>query len=302
MPLCAAVGSAATQVAHRLRALARSATAARGARALVRQALPALLCGLAALAAGAERPLWELGIGGAGLRLPHYRGSDQSHTWWLPVPYVIYRGPILKADREGARAVLFETERLHFDLSLSASVPTRSQDNRARGGMADLDPTIEFGPKLNLTLARGAGWQLDLRAPVRAVFTLESDPSFIGWTSTPSINLDLPQASGWNLGLQVGPVFGSRRYHAYYYDVAAPEARSGRPAYRSEGGYAGLQATVALSRRFERFWVGMFVKGDTLRGAVIDDSPLVRDHENLSFGIAVAYVFATSSRRVVAED
>lgn len=253
-------------------------------------------------ALAAEQPLWELGLGAAGLRLPHYRGAEQSHTWWLPVPYVIYRGPILKADREGARAVLFETERFHFDLSLSASVPTRSEDNFARRGMDDLDPTVELGPKFNLTLARGERWQLDLRAPVRAVLTVDGNPRSVGWTATPSINLDLPRAAGWNIGLQTGPVFGSRRYHAYFYDVRPEEALADRPAYRSRSGYAGLQFTAALSRRFEKVWVGMFLKADSLRGAVIADSPLVTQRENLSFGIALAYVFATSSRTVTTED
>lgn len=272
----------------------------------MRAALPALLALLAALpiapARAAERPLWELGLGAAGLRLPHYRGAEQSHNWWLPVPYVIYRGPILKADRDGARAVLYETERLDFDLSLFASVPTRSEDNFARRGMDDLDPTVEFGPKLNLNLARGDGWKLDLRAPLRAVFTVDGNPRSVGWTSTPSLNLDLPQASGWNLGVQTGPVFGSRRYHAYFYDVRPEQAIAGRPAYRSKSGYAGMQFTAALSKRFEKVWVGMFVKADSLRGAVIDDSPLVTQRENLSFGIALAYVFATSSRTVTTED
>ncbi|HSB24315.1 MAG TPA: MipA/OmpV family protein, partial [Burkholderiaceae bacterium] len=56
--------------------------------------------------ARADQPLWEAGLGIGGLRLPDYRGSDQSHDWIVPVPYIAYRGKILKADREGARAVL----------------------------------------------------------------------------------------------------------------------------------------------------------------------------------------------------
>ena len=54
-------------------------------------------------------PLWELGIGAAAVRLPDYRGSDQAHSYLLPLPYVVYRGKILRADRDGARALLLET-------------------------------------------------------------------------------------------------------------------------------------------------------------------------------------------------
>ncbi|WP_309625746.1 MipA/OmpV family protein [Methylibium sp.] len=269
----------------------------------VARTLAALAVALGAgSAAAAERPLWELGLGAGALRLPHYRGSDQSHDWLLPVPYVVYRGEIFKADRDGARAVLFESERVDFDLSVSASAPTRSKDNEARRGMSDLSPTLEFGPKINLNLTRGSDWKLDLRAPVRAAFTLDGRPEMVGWTATPSINLDLPGRLGWNLGLQAGPVWGSRRWHAYFYDVPVALATPERPAYRSRGGYAGGQFTAALSRRFERTWAGLFVKYDTLQGAVIAASPLVRQRENLSIGAALVYVFAESSQRVASDD
>ena len=122
------------------------------------------------------------------LRLPHYRGSDQSRNWVLPVPYVVYRGDIIKADRDGARAVLFDTERFDVDLSVAATAPTRSDDNDARQGMPDLAATFELGPNLNFTL--GARRRLEARTcalPVRAALTLESDPQMIGWLATPQL-------------------------------------------------------------------------------------------------------------------
>jgi hypothetical protein len=39
-----------------------------------------------------------------------------------------------------------------------------------------------------------------------------------------------------------------------------------------------------------------------VRGARFDDSPLVRRRENVSFGVALAWVFATSARSVSVED
>ncbi len=266
-------------------------------------ALMTIASTMAAPALAQDRPLWELGIGAAALRLPHYRGADQMHNWLLPVPYVVYRGEIFKADREGARAVLVESDRFDVDLSLAASPPTRSSDNRARAGMADLAPTIEFGPNMSWTAGRGEGWKLDLRAPVRAVMTLQSSPRWIGWASTPTLNLDTRAAiPGWNLGLQAGPVFGSRRFHAYYYDVAPSEAISGRPAYRSAGGFAGTQFTTALSRRFESTWLGLYARFDTLSGAVFEASPLVRQQQQFSVGIALSWIFATSTRTVPSPD
>ena len=83
-------------------------------------------------------PLWELGVGVAGFRFDDYRGSDHSNTYLFPVPFFAYRGPILRADRDGARAVLFEASRFTVDVSLGASVPTKSKDDEARLGMPDL--------------------------------------------------------------------------------------------------------------------------------------------------------------------
>jgi outer membrane protein len=249
-----------------------------------------------------EQPLWELGIGAGGLRLPHYRGADQSRSLVLPVPYVIYRGRILRADREGARAVLLETDRVDFDLSLAASPPARSRDNDARAGMGDLAPTVEFGPNLNWTFARGPGWKLDLRMPVRAAFTVESHPRSIGWIASPNVNLDLSLPGGWKLGLLAGPQIATKRFNAYTYDVAPDEATATRPAYASPGGFGGGRVLAAVSRRFAGGFAGAFVRVDSLHGAVFADSPLVRQRTNVSVGIAFAWVLATSPRRVESDN
>jgi len=253
---------------------------------------------LASTPAAADAPLWELGLGAGVLRLPHYRGSDQQHTWLLPVPYVVYRGEVFKADRDGARAQLFHREAFRLDFSASASAPTRSLDNQARQGMADLAPTLELGPNLNWTLQRGPGWTLDLRLPVRGALTLSRDPRWLGWIATPNLNLDTHPRPGWNLGLLAGPVFGSRAQHGYFYDVPAADATATRPAYRAPGGFAGWAATGALTHRDGTRWVGAFVKFDSLGGAVFADSPLVRQRQQWSAGVAVSWVFARSAARV----
>ena len=257
---------------------------------------------LALPGAANERPLWELGFGAGALRLPHYRGSDQSHNFLLPVPYFVYRGEIFKADRNGTRAVLFNSDSVDLDLSVAISAPTRSRDNDARRGMTDLAPTFELGPNLNWTVTRDRHWKFDLRLPVRAVATLESRPNMIGWTATPNANLDIADLGGWNLGLLAGPVLNSRRLNGYFYDVAPSEATAGRPAYRSAGGYAGAQLVAALSRRSQQTWTGMFIKYDSLQGAQFANSPLVRRRNTLAVGIALSWVFATSAQTVDVND
>jgi MipA family protein len=273
-------------------------------------AAAALLLLATAPACAADKPLWELGLGVGALRLPHYKGSDQQHTWILPVPYVVYRGNVFRADREGARAVLLDANQLDIDISLAASAPTRSEDNLARQGMDDLSPTVELGPNVNWRLGRGHHsflgaplmWKLELRLPLRAAFTVSNDPRYIGWSAAPNLNLDLRTAEGWHIGLLAGPVLNARRFNRYYYDVDAAQATATRPNYRSEGGYAGSRALMALSRRLDGQWLGAFLQYDSLHGARFEDSPLVRQRQNLSFGVATSWVLKTSQRTVPDPD
>lgn len=251
--------------------------------------------------AAAELPLWELGLGVAGLSLPHYRGAERSSRWLLPAPYAVYRGEVLRANRDGVKALLFDSDRADLDLSLAASAPSRSADEPVRQGMPDLAGTVEFGPNLNLRVARGPGWRVELRLPVRAAMTLESSPRFIGWASSPNLNLDR-NVGAWNFGAQAGALWGSRRLHGQFYDVAPAYATAARPAHRAEGGYAGWQATLALSRRDGGRWFGAFVRTDSMAGTRLADSPLVRRTHDLRFGVAMSWVLWQSQRLVADPD
>jgi outer membrane scaffolding protein for murein synthesis (MipA/OmpV family) len=223
----------------------------------------------------------------------------------LPVPYFVYRGEFLKADRNGIRGIFFNSDRVDLNVSINASAPVDSSDNPARQGMPNLRPTFEAGPSLDITLWRSAALRqkLELRLPVRAGLTIESHPKSIGWLFTPRVNWDIgdvPGMPGWNLGLLAGPIFGDRKQHQYFYSVAQQFATPERPAYEARQGYAGMQFLAAVSKRFPSFWVGGFVRYDTLSGAVFADSPLVKQKSYLAGGIAVAWVLGESSRKVEA--
>ncbi len=251
-----------------------------------------------------ERPLWELGLGATGLWLPDYRGSDQHHAYLLPYPYIVYRGKYLRSDREGTRAMLFDSQRVKLDFSLGAAAPGRSSTT-AREGMPELAGNVEVGPSLVITLDQEVRkrWTLDLRLPVRAAVTLESSPRYAGTTFSPNLNLDLSNTTGgWNMGVVTGPLFANRKYHEQYYDVDPAYATPERPAYRSRGGYAGWQTIVSTSRRIGDMYLGGFVRLENLHGAVYDDSPLVRQKSALTVGFAVAWIFSTSSTLVLSTD
>ena len=259
---------------------------------------------LAAFPAAAEPlPLWEAGLGVAAISLPDYRGADTSQAYVLPAPYFVYRGEFLKADRSGVRSTLFNSGRVELNLSLNATLPVSSKNNAVRQGMASLRPTVELGPTLSVNLwnAPSGKMKLDLRTPLRTAVTMESSPRQIGWLFGPNVNLDVRDPfgmPGWNLGMLAGPLFQSRSYNNYFYGVGAGDATAARPRYEARGGYAGSQFTAAVSRRFDRYWVGGFLRYDTLGGASFEDSPLVQRKNAVSAGVAVSWIFGQSSTLV----
>ena len=256
-----------------------------------------------------ERPLWELGVGPLGLDLPDYRGSDQSHGYLYPFPFFAYRGDYFRVDREGIRGIFFQSDRVELDVSMYATPPVNS--STARQGMPDLDATVEVGPVIDIVLARDRvidyNYRLRLRLPARAVFAFNTSPHWQnqGWVFYPNLNLDVrPEFLGrrWNVGFSAGPLFGTQKYHEYFYGVPQQYATPDRPAYTAPGGYSGATFFAALSRHIGEFWVGAYVRYDNLSGAVFDSSPLVKQNSALAGGIAIAWVFAKSGTTVVTPD
>ena len=251
-----------------------------------------------------DAPLWEAGAGVAVIDFPDYRGSDERQSYVLPVPYVVYRGEFLKVDRQNVRGLFFKSEKAELDVSLNGSVPVKSADNRARQGMPDLEPTLEIGPTLNLFLLHSEPnkTNLDLRLPLRPV--IDVNAKHLGYVFQPQFNLDVRDLggnAGWNLGLAAGPIFADQRYHQHIYGVDPAYATAVRPAYAARGGYAGSQFISALSKRFPHYWIGGFVKWDTLHDAVFEDSPLVKSKQYFTVGFAVSWIFAESKTLVQEE-
>ena len=259
----------------------------------------------AASARAADQPLWEFGLGAGFLALNDYRGADTTHLYLLPVPYFVYRGRLLKADRDGLRELLLEEERVELNVSVSATPPVRN--NAARAGMPDLKPTFEIGPQLSVHLWRSNDQRLklDFRVPARATFTFEAIPRYVGVFVAPSVNLDiaqLPGEGGWKIGLLAGPLFATQRFDDYFYTVAPQYAKAGRPAYQAPGGYSGTQVLASLSRRYPSFWLGAYVNHDSLAGASFAASPLVKSNSYWSAGFAVTWIIRQSTQLVPSDE
>ena len=255
----------------------------------------------------APQPLWELGVGAGGMSLPDYRGSDERQNRAFPIPYFVYRGKFLKADRDGLRTDLYSSDNVVVNVSVNGTLPVNSRTNTARRGMLSLKPTLELGPTASVKLWQSADAQmkLDFRLPLRMSIAIQSHPEQVGWLASPSLNVDVLNpdgAAGWKLGILAGPIFSTRKYNSYFYSVGAADATATRPAYAAHGGYAGSQVTLAMSKRYPRYWVGGFLRYDTVAGAAFEDSPLVKKRNGVSGGIAVSWVITESSMMVSRRD
>lgn len=266
-----------------------------------------LLAATAPTARGQMVPLWEGGLGVAALYMPDYRGSKHYQSYVLPIPYLVYRGEKLRLDRQGLRGVLFDSDRIYFDVSVAGSAPVNSRDNKRRAGMDDLDPALQLGPSLKINVYGREETRkfITLALPVRKVVTTNfARYEGQGYVSNPLINFNYGafQPLDWNLGLSWGPLFADQQYHDYFYSVSAADATPQRPEYHARSGYSGSRLTFTLSSTLGSYWLATFAIYDNLHGAVIDDSPLVDSKQSYFLGFSAAWLFGKSTELVPERD
>ena len=257
---------------------------------------------------GEEKPLWEFGIGGGFLMMPDYRGSDKTRAYFLPFPYAVYRGGIFRLEDKRISGRIFKTDRVLLDASGYGAVPVKSDDNSARTGMPDLDPTFEFGPALRIKVleSKANRYRLSVALPLRAVFSTDfRSVRYEGFIFSPRLNFekgDLIPKTGLYLGVSAGPLFADRGYHKYFYDVEPAYAVVTRPAYATGGGYSGSTLTFGLGKNYKQFMFHTFVSTDFLHGAVFEDSPLVKTKTSWMGGFSVTWMFLKSEKTVADES
>lgn len=236
-------------------------------------------------------PKFELGVSLLSLSAPHYRGSAHSTSYLLPVPYIKYRGERFRIDG-GVEGRLFNSENLILSISGNGSLPV-DDENPERAGMAPLKANVEFGPSLEYRLRKGERDSLWFELPLRIAITIEGNPQNIGQILHPRLAWRLPSRNKnqWKFRFAAGPLFASKRFHDYYYSVDLADALPSRPEFQAESGYSGIRGDFTYSKRFGEYWLGGFVRYDSLKNSVVEDSPLVTDVSNWMGGIAFGWVF-----------
>lgn len=252
-------------------------------------------------------PLFEAGLAAGVGFLPDYPGSDQNHPRALVLPYLRYRGEIIRSDERGLlRGRLLRRTGIELDLSLSGSFPTRADENDARRGMPDLDWLGEIGPRLQIILARpSARSTIELELPLRAAFSTDfSGVDYRGLVAAPTIAYQAADPGGWPVRTKVGagPVFATDALMDYFYAVAPRHAIEGRPAYDASAGYLGTLLTASVSHPLtERISLLGVARWAVLTGAANRDSPLFRRDHNVAVGFGVTVSLYRSARRAAAD-
>ena len=250
----------------------------------------------------AVKPLWEVGAGGFAGWIPDYPAAGQTTFRALAVPYIVYRGDILRVGGEESRGAVsgrfFNTEKFEFDISLSAAFPVDSGNNNARRGMDDLDFLFGIGPQFIFKLINEPGKKLNLNMQARSVYSTDfSSVDHRGYVFNPKLSYSREHITDLNLKVsaRVGPVFATEKLMDYFYTVDPEFVTPTRPAYDADAGYLGSNLSLSVSRRFNnRFRMIIGTRLGIHHGATNDDSPLFKDNLNVGGFTAFVWSFAQS--------
>lgn len=233
----------------------------------------------------------SVGLGLGGVLAPDYRGSREYRRTISPIPYFVYTGRFFKADRDGLRSDLFQSEWFEINFSASATLTPESHRTPRRDGMPSLYSTLELGPALNINLTGeriNQGWMLSL--PLRGVVAISKDPEWVGWAAHPQL-VRRWRKEERTLTFRTGPYFADQSYHRYYYQVEPRYAREDRPAFDVGAGYSGWSSQLVLSQRRGDWWFGIYGRYENLSGAVFEKSPLLETKHVFNIGGGVSRIF-----------
>lgn len=249
------------------------------------------------------KPLWELCAVAGGLYSPDYPAADQNSLHGLALPYVIYRGDLLRLGGDSlAKGIFIDNDYTELNVSLAASFNANSNDNNARRGMPNLDYLFEIGPQLKIKLGELYGGKSELQLPVRAVFSTDfGRVDHRGYLFNPRFYYERHDIFNSSIDMDgsVGSSFATKKIQEYFYRVEPQFVTATRPAYEADGGYLGSKITLWLSYGITnrvRAYVGGLV--GYYGGAENEGSPLFRQKTNSTVYVGFTWSIFQSDTRV----
>ena len=247
----------------------------------------------------APSPLWEFGALAGAASTPAYPGAAGRSARAIALPFLIYRGKVLRADQSGVGARLLRTDAAEADVGFALSLPARSDEVAARAGMPDLGSLVEFGPRLKLKLAElSPSSRLRLELPLRAVIEVRGGLHRRGWTAEPKLVWETrgPQ-DAWSTDASLGLVAGDAAINRYFYQVDPRYATAARPAYAAGAGLMLLRAAFSGARKLTPD-VRVFgvLRYDSYAGAANRASPLMKRASGVSAAIGISWTLGRSAR------
>lgn len=247
----------------------------------------------------AALPLWEIGAVGVTVSQQAYPGASGRVNRGLALPFLIYRGEFLRADRGGAGIRTLKTPTFEVDVGVAGSFGASSDDIAARRGMPDLGTLVEFGPRLKWHLGEGPGkGRFRAEFPLRGVFDLNDRLAHKGMAFEPELIFERRAEGGWSYSTSIGAVWGNKRLADTFYGVAPVYATPGRTAYVADSGLIAWRLSASLSRQLSPdLRLFGFARADSIAGAANVSSPLVQQKTGASVGLGLTYTWKQSESR-----
>ncbi|MAA94408.1 MAG: hypothetical protein CML21_07815, partial [Rheinheimera sp.] len=229
-----------------------------------------------------------------------YPGANEQVQRNFILPYLIYRGDLLRADRDNVGLRAYKSEKLEVDVGFAAALGASDGDIDERAGMPELGTLVEAGPRLRWTISDNIwGSRLRLDMPVRAAFDVEDGMRYTGVSFEPSLFADVTTSRGLSYTFGTSALFGSEKLTDRFYQVAEQFATNERPEFDAKPGLIALRFSAAISKKFSSKWRGFsFARYETVTRAKNQHSPLVVQNGGWSAGIGVTYIWARSAQTV----
>jgi len=239
-------------------------------------------------------PLYEWGVLGATATVPDYPASDKIRQRTLVFPTFIYRGPVLRNDREGGlTARLLRSTTYRFDFSFGASFAASSSDNEARKGMDDLDWIGEMGPRLTIFLHESAKYgKLQLKIPLRFVFSTDfKNTTHRGYRFAPGLTYRVRRFTHKTISTHISAYanFGTEKLNDYFYKVDGKFATTKRSQYNANAGYIGTDFFAGLLFSQKNYRVFGGIEYSVYDNSSNKDSPLFKTNRTTTLFLGTTW-------------